>query len=75
MPLAPGGIAGNEIGWAVAYQGEGRGKGLGEKTPAPLDLGPLLPARTPKPRNTGLAASGGLNARPCRARKTYRKQR
>ena len=75
LPLAPGGNPGNDSGWAVAFQGEERGKDLGEKAPAPRDLGPLLPSRTPNTRNTGCAASGGLYARPCRARTRYRWRR
>ena len=75
MPLAPGETAGIDNGRAIAFQGDGRGKDRGEKAPAPRDLGPLLPARTPNPRNTAAAASGGLYARPCRARMTYGKQR
>ena len=42
------------------------------RAPAPKSWGPLLPSRTPTPRNTAGAASGGLCARPSRARMASR---
>ena len=57
---------------AVPFREAGWGRRRRGRAPAPKSEGPLLPSRTPNPRNTGLAASGGLYARPCRARMASR---
>ena len=57
-------------GYRSRMQG-GAGDG-GRKAPAPKCWGPLLPSRTPNPRNTAVAAVCGPRGRPCRARMTSR---
>jgi hypothetical protein len=66
-PSLRGGAPGYDSVGAVPFRVAGWGKRRGEKAPAPNSEGPLLPARTPTPRNTAVAAAGGLDARPCRA--------
>jgi hypothetical protein len=70
-PSRPAAVGGRLARTALArYRSEWLGGACvrGEKAPAPKSEGPLLPARTPTPRNTAVAATGGLDARPCRAR-------